>query len=232
MDSKNSRFTALGIVAALVVAVAPLAEGAQTAPRQLPANPAPNPNCAAPQDRPPAPRQDQFDRAPRGYEAREARLECRLDFLHSELHITPAQQRLWDDFANTVRQEADRTRDRDLNRSPGPYAGPNPVPDRRDDFRDRNNGRYGPPSVVQRLERRQQNLADRGTRVDHLLSALRPLYATLAEDQRRAADELMFRRDQSRQARWGFAMRGRFQRPFDRPYGPFDPPFDRFDRYR
>lgn len=213
MESKNSRLVlaALGVVAALAVAVPPLAVGAPAPPRQSPGNPpAQNPP-------PTAGRDQQYDRG--DFNRRDDRLERRLDFLHGELRITTAQQRLWDDFTAAVRAEDERARSRDF--------------DRRDDVRDRNNNaRSAPPSVVERLERRQQNLADRGARVDRLLIALRPLYAALSEDQRRAADELMFRQDQSRQARWGFAMRGRFQRPFDRSYGPFDPPYDRFDRYR
>jgi len=220
MDSKNSRLVlaALGISAALAVAAAPLAVSAQTPPR---ANPPPNTARAPAQNQPPAAGQqfDPRDRGDaRGYNRRDDRLERRLDFLHGELRITTAQQRLWDDFTAAVRAEDERSRPRDF--------------DRRDDVRDRNNnGRNALPSVVERLERRQQEAADRGARVDHLLIALRPLYATLSEDQRRAADELMFRQDQSRQARWGFAMRGRYQRPFDRPYGPFAPPYDGFDRY-
>jgi hypothetical protein len=218
MDSKKSRLVlaALGISAALAIVAAPLAVGAQTPPR---ANPPPNTARAPAQNQPPV-AADPRDRGDgRDFYRRDDRLERRLDFLHGELRITTAQQRLWDDFTAAVRAEDERARPRDF--------------DRRDDVRDRNNnGRDARPSVVERLERRQQEAADRGARVDHLLIALRPLYAALSEDQRRAADELMFRQDQSRQARWGFAMRGRFQRPFDRPYGPFDPPYDRFGRYR
>src|SRR5437868_5920843 len=74
------------------------------------------------------------------YNRREDRLERRLDYLRSELRITPAQQRLWDDFANVVRQTAERGPvrapgfDRDRNGDRGPQD------NRGGQYRDRDNG--------------------------------------------------------------------------------------------
>ena len=207
MTIKHSQlgFTALGISAALMLAFMPAQGGAQPAPRQLPGPAAPN-TAPAPYAAP--------DRSgdPRGYDRRGDRLERRLDFLRSELRITQTQQRLWDAFASAVKQEADQARMRDFRP--------------RDEFRGRSdNGRAAPPSVVERLERRQQALTDREERVDHLLAALRPLYAALNDDQKRAANELMFRLDQDRFGRGRFAMRDRFNRGYDRP-GPSNRPYD------
>jgi hypothetical protein len=217
LKSSRSALLALGIAAAATVALAPVIGSAQTPPpQQLPANP----NRAAP---PPTDRGD-----PRGYDRRanrfEDRLERRLNYLHAELRITPAQEQIWATFADAVRNEAQAGRDR--------------FPDRRDEFRrDRDSQ---PPGIVERLERRHQGLEDRGAYYDRLLSALRPLYAALSDDQKRAADENLFsprREDRGPRAgrRYGFDRdynrfgRGDYQ-PFERPGGPFDPPYDSYDR--
>lgn len=219
MNLRSSRgaLVALGVGAALAIGLVPVAGSAQTPPLQLPANP----NRAAP-----APN-DRGD--PRGYDRRanrfEDRLERRLDFLHSELRITPQQEQLWSSFADAVRSEAQTGRDRFF--------------DRRDDLRDRRNA--PPPGIVERLERRQQGLEEQSAYYDRLLSALRPLYAALNDDQRRAADENLFappgRFDRGRRGlrRYGFneddnRFGGGDYLPFERPGGPFDPPYDSFDR--
>lgn len=217
MTLKSSRgvLLALGIATAATVGLMPVAGSSQTPPQQLPANP----NGVAP-----AP----YDRGdPRGFDRRanrfEDRLERRLDFLHSELNITPAQEQLWTTFADAVRSEAQAGRDQ--------------FRERRDDFRGRADGQR--PGIVERLERRQQGLDEQSAYYDRLLSALRPLYAALSEDQRRSADENLFspgREDRGRRGygRFGFNREfnefggGRY-RPFERPGGPFDPPFYRWE---
>src|SRR5262245_46373741 len=131
MTIKRSQlgFAALGISAALLLAFIPAQGGAQKAPRQLPGTTAPN-TAPAPYVAPDRPGD------PRGYDRRGDRLERRLDFLHSELRITQTQQRLWDDFATAVKQEADQARMRNFRP--------------RDEFRGRgDNGRGAPPSVVE-----------------------------------------------------------------------------------
>ena len=219
MNLRSSRgaLAALGIGAALIIGLVPITGSAQTPPLQLPANP--NRAAPAPNDRGDA----------RGYDRRanrfEDRLDRRLNFLHSELRITPAQEQLWASFADAVRSEAQTGRDRFF--------------DRRDDLRDRRNA--PPPGIVERLERRQQSLEEQSAYYDRLLSALRPLYAALNDDQRRAADDNLFappgRDDRGRRGlrRYGFnenynAFGGGQYRPFERPFGPFDRPFGPFDR--
>jgi len=131
-----------------------------------------------------------------------------LDFLHSALRITVDQERLWDDFAAAMRDrsEGDRGRDRIF----VPYRFPPVPPDTR-------------RSAVDQLQRRQQNLMTRMERVDHLLATLKPLYASFNDDQKRIADELLFRADRSLRAR---LVRNysdySFMRPFDPRFGPYN----------
>lgn len=212
LRSSRSALLTLGIGAALAAGLVPVASGAQTPPQQLPANP--QPNRAAPL---PLERGD-----PRGVDRRadrfEGRLERRLDFLRSELRINPSQEQAWAAFADAVRRDAEMDRDQ--------------VRDRRDE------SRGGPEAgIVERLQRRQQGLAERSAHYERLLSALRPLYAALNEDQRRAADENLFspgRDDRGRRGPRRYGMNrefgGGFYRPFERSYGPFDPPYDSFNR--
>jgi hypothetical protein len=219
LKSSRSALLALGIAAAATVGLVPvISNAAQTPPQELPANP----NRATPAPNDPG--------DPRGYGQRpnrfEDRLERRLDYLHSELRITPAQEQLWATFADAVRSEAQAGRDR--------------FRDRREEFRnDRDNRRYQPPSIVEQLERRQQGMEERGAYYDRLLSALRPLYAALNDDQKRTADENLFNPGRDRGfrggRRYGFdrdnSRFGRgYYRGFERPGGPFDPPYDSYDR--
>ena len=215
MNLRSSRgaVLALGIGAALVAGLVPVASGAQTPPRQLPADPQP------------------YERGdPRGFDRREDqstdRLERRLDFLHAELRINPAQEQLWAAFADVVRRDADMDR--------GQFR------DRRDEFRTGPDDRAAPPTIVERMERRQQGLEERSERNERLLSALRPLYAALNEDQRRAADENLFAPGREDRGRRGPRRLGQdpggygFDGPFDRPFGPLARPFgplDQYDRY-
>lgn len=221
MNLKSSRnaLIALGIAAAATIGLAPVISSAQTPPQQLPADPnraAPSPNDRGDPRR--------FDRRANRFEDR---LERRLNFLRSELRITPQQEQVWATFADAVRREAQGGRDQFF--------------DRRDEFRGGPDGRNAPPpSIVERLERRQQGLEERGAYYDRLLSALRPLYAALSDDQKRAADENLFsagREDRGPRGwgRYGFDRDyGRFgrggYRGFERPGGPFDPPYDGYDR--
>ncbi len=204
LRSSRSALLALGMGAALAAGLVPPVNAAQTLPQQLPANP----------------RLDRAGPPPERGDRRAARAEERLDFLHSELRITPAQEQAWAAFADAVRREDQPDRDP------------------RDQFRGGLDRRGERPGIVERLERRRQGLEEQSAYYDRLLSALRPLYAALDEDQRRAADENLFSPGRGDRGRRGGPRRygmnrdfGRgFSRPFERPYGPFDPPYDSFDR--
>ena len=135
-------------------------------------------------------------------------LERRLAYLHSQLRITAMQESAWAAFTAVLRDEA---RDRDRVQA-GDRAG---------------DVRQAPPSVMERLEARRRNIAERSIDLDRILTALRPLYASFTADQRRAADRLMFQRrdeggrggydDNSRDGR-GPSRGGRFDPRDNRDY--------------
>jgi len=186
---------ALGIGMALAMSAGITASTAQIGPRVLPSSPeyqdrAPDLDRQLDRNFGPANRGDRFARP-------EERLERRLVFLHSQLRITPAQERGWQALVAVLREEArDRTQDRG---------------DRR---------YFRAPSVVDRLQERQQMLADRGAGLERVIRVLRPLYASFSAEQRRTADQLMFQADGGR----GFGARGLRGPGFGRDGGP-----DRFD---
>jgi hypothetical protein len=187
---------ALGIAMGLAMTAGIQASSAQTGPRALP-------NLQNQQQYPyQYDRQD--DRVPGGQfdrrDERDARgpqqgLDGRLAFLHQQLRITPAQERLWIAFTNVLHDEMQDGRDRRVSGE-----------------------RRGSPNVVERLEQQERRLADRTQRTDHTLSALRPLYASFSVEQKRTADRLMFQVDGGR-GRGGFERgpgRGGFDRDGDR----------------
>jgi hypothetical protein len=105
-------------------------------------------------------------------------VERRLTYLHDRLRITSAQETAWMVFADAVRDDArDRLRDR--------------VTDR-DQFRGPPNDPRRGPGVVERLEDRQKDLASRSQGLDRIVAALRPLYASFTDQQKRTADREMF----------------------------------------
>ncbi len=178
---KSRRVAALGMSVAVALAAAAQISAAQTqAPRSLPANPQ---NQAAAPNRQQDPQLDRRDdRQYRGqYDSRSARspedrLERRLAYLRDQLRITPAQEGAWTNFTAALRDEA-----RERERAQGGAV----------NDRDQLRGRQA-SSVVERLEERRRAIADRGADLDHVLTALRPLYAAFTADQRRIADRLMF----------------------------------------
>ena len=194
---------ALGIAMGLAMTAGIHGSSAQTGPRALPnlQNP-PAQDQYDPRDNYQYDRRDdrvpgaQFDRR----DGRDIRapdpdqgLERRLSFLHEQLRITRGQERLWVAFTNVLHEEMQDGRDRR-------YL----------------NERRGSPSVVERLEQQERRLADRTQRADHILSVLRPLYASFSVEQKRTADRLMFQAD---------GRRGR--NDFGRDRGPGRPGFDR-----
>lgn len=221
MNGKLSRhrLAALGIGAALMLAASASSFGAQTAPGGVPASPPQGQTQTQDREqntqglRPYMPR-NRDGRAGGRFERRGGGVERRLSFLHERLGIRADQESVWNTFADvvrtearTVRGQADEVRGR--------------VRDRRDGA-GRGEGRRGPPSVVERLERRQQMLADRSDRAGRLLQELRPLYAALDQNQKRTADRLFFRMGEIGGDQGRF-----FNRRVPGPGGPGGPRFDR-----
>jgi LTXXQ motif family protein len=207
----------LAVSLALAAGAAGLSSAADQGPRPLPANP----QAQAPQDRnaPPAPGLGRNDgRAGANARARD-RLDRRLDYLHRTIGITQAQEQLWRNFADAVRAEQGAGGPRPgVGRGQGPGRGPG--------FG--GGGERQAPSVVERLEQRQQRLTDESNDVNQLLSALRPLYGALTAEQKRLADENLFHPERERFA--GFGRFGRFGRDgFGRDgFGRFGGPRDGF----
>ena len=205
MNASRGAFVALGLALAVTIGGASYAQQRAPQPTPLPAPPQQNqvqpqrPNAGVPNVGPGRQFDQQTDR--RG--GRGDRLERRLDFLHYELRITQGQQRLWDQFADALRDQAELRRGRATSRN--------------------DRGQGGAGNALDRLEQRQDRLADRSERLDALVGTLRPLYTALNVEQKRTADRLLFQvRD--RFNRGGFG-RGRGGRGFDR--GRFGGGFDR-----
>jgi hypothetical protein len=98
------------------------------------------------------------------------RIEGQLAFFRAELRITDAQIPQWTAFADAVRSQAERLRGA-TQQAMGGGTGPGPAP--------------------QQMERRIAFLTAQLEAMRAVSAAAAPLYATLSEEQRRTADELM-----------------------------------------
>lgn len=109
--------------------------------------------------------------APDNYGRRNAQpenhIDRRLAFLHQRLGITPAQEAAWTEFTTEMRNSAGEPGARPADR--------------------------GPMNVVQRLELQQHRLEKRSADLDRMLHALRPLYASFSDEQKKVADQLLVR---------------------------------------
>jgi len=115
------------------------------------------------------------------------RLEARLAYMRTALKITDTQQAQWESFANVLRTHA---RDMDQRvqkfraaRADGTTGAQRP---------DRRN-----VTAIERLERTQQRMAERSTRLTEVIAAAKPLYAALSPEQKQVADEMIARRGQA-----------------------------------
>ena len=111
------------------------------------------------------------------------RVEARLAAVKSALKITDAQHTVWENFAGVLRNQA-RARDarfqefrakREAARAQG--------------------GQVQRPSLsaIERLELRQQRLAERQARLNEVITAAKPLYAALSPEQQQVADGMLAR---------------------------------------
>ncbi len=115
-----------------------------------------------------------------GHHAQRARLsaaertEARLAYVRTALKITDAQQPQWEAFANVLRKHAQR----------------------RDEFR-KARLEQGKPAraanAIERLERRQKLMTLASERMNEVLAAAKPLYASLTPEQQQIADGLLAR---------------------------------------
>ncbi|HUK58950.1 MAG TPA: Spy/CpxP family protein refolding chaperone [Stellaceae bacterium] len=146
----------------LAAALAALLGGASAIVLPAAAQQSPPPSAAAPA----APGQEQ-QRPPRA--PRPNHIEGRLAYLKTELHITPAQEAQWSKVADAMRQNS---------------------VERRQAFDQMRQARTAPPNALQRLETVSRLSAMRSQQTDRLLAAFRPLYDTLSDQQKQAANDI------------------------------------------
>jgi hypothetical protein len=102
------------------------------------------------------------------------RIEGRIAFLRAELNITEAQASAWNAFADAMRTNAKKLAEVRASMIARPDA-----------------GQQQAPTLAERLDQQERSLLARleGTRA--LKSAVTNLYATLSEDQKKSANELL-----------------------------------------
>jgi hypothetical protein len=121
------------------------------------------------------------------------RIDGRLAFLKAELKITPAQETQWSAYEKVMRDNAAETKarfekmraEREKATADAKAAGKD-RPDR------------PKLSAVERMERMQTFGKERLDREAKVLAAFKPLYASLSDDQKKTADELIAQRGHGR----------------------------------
>ncbi len=144
--------------------------GAAPAAHPVPTIPAPGSGPGGPAGAPPRPAERS--------QVREA-VAQRIDALHRKLRISPAQQTLWDQFADTMLRNALDSEGR---------------------FRARQ--AQTPPGAADGLAERAQAAQARADMLQHLSASFRALYEAMPADQRLLADQV-FRQAQRQEGRHG-----------------------------
>jgi HPt (histidine-containing phosphotransfer) domain-containing protein len=99
-------------------------------------------------------------------------IDGRIAYMKAELKVTPAQEPQFDRVAQAMRENA-TAKDQAMQKLRG--------------------DRDQPKNAVERLELRQQLAAERAQDSQRFLDAFKPLYASLSDDQKKAADEMLTR---------------------------------------
>ena len=99
-------------------------------------------------------------------------IDGRIAYLKAELKITPQQEPQFDRVAQAMRDNA-AAKDQAMQKMRG--------------------DRDQPKNAVERLELRQQLAAERAQDSQRFLDAFKPLYASLSDDQKKAADDMLTR---------------------------------------
>jgi len=107
------------------------------------------------------------------------RIEPRLAYLKTALKITDAQSKQWNTFADVLRKQA-KARDAKI-----------------EEMRTRFEANKDKPrpevSAIDRMERREKMMTDAAASLSEVLTAAKPLYASLSDEQKQTADELLGR---------------------------------------
>ena len=105
-----------------------------------------------------------------------ARIEARLAYIKTALKITPAQEPQWNALADVLRRQASE-RDADIQQ--------------RRAARQSQAAQPQPTTAIERLERQQEMLTKAAARMNDIVTAAKPLYATFTDDQKKTADEML-----------------------------------------
>jgi hypothetical protein len=128
----------------------------------------------------------------RAFRSATERVEARLAYIRTALKITDAQQSQWDSFANVLRKHASVMDERMTQRRAAMAE--------RIKQRQAAGAQHGGPraehrnvSAIDRLERTQQRMAARSARLNEVIAAAKPLYASFTPEQKQVADEMLAR---------------------------------------
>ena len=114
------------------------------------------------------------------------RVEARLAAARTALNITAAQNTLWENFAGVMRTQAQAMDQRFQQRRAAWEAAKAQGTDPR--------ANRPQVSAIERLERRQQRLQDSSARLNDVLAAAKPLYASFTPEQKQVADQMLAQR--------------------------------------
>ncbi len=105
-------------------------------------------------------------------------IEGRLDEMKAQLKITSTQEAQWNGYADVLRRHA-----REMNER---------IQKRKVDGSNRSR------TAIDRLEGRQQFLANASVRANDVLAAVKPLYESFNDEQKKVADQVLSRRGKHR----------------------------------
>lgn len=132
------------------------------------------------------------------------RVEARLAYLRTALKITDGQQAQWNAFADTMRKEA-AARAEQMKAFREKHAQLR---------KERAEGKPGAErqraTAVERLERAQQRQAKASERLAAHAAAIKPLYASLSDEQKKVADEVLVQRHRGGKSQRGHGRHHRF----------------------
>jgi hypothetical protein len=119
------------------------------------------------------------------------RVEARLAYVRTALKITDSQQSQWENFANVLRKHA-RAMDQRVQQRRAQFEGG------RGAQGERVPGARGPEgrqvTAIDQLERAQQRTAEHAARLNEVIAAAKPLYASLSPEQKQVADGMLAHR--------------------------------------
>lgn len=120
------------------------------------------------------------------------RVDARLAEARAALKITDAQQPQWESFSNVLRKQArdmdQRVEQHRAQRDAGGAQGADAAGARASQRPEARN-----VSAIERLERRQQRMAEHSARLNDVIAAAKPLYAAFTPEQKQIADTMLAR---------------------------------------